>query len=128
MAQLEHVNVTVADAQATAHMLVQLFDWSIRWQGAAKDDGYSIHVGNQSDYLAIYSMAPDKARKMPLGQLNHIGIVVDDLDEVEKKVKRSGYTTYSHADYEPGQRFYFRDENRIEFEIVSYSDESEPSR
>ncbi|HAI29601.1 MAG TPA: glyoxalase, partial [Thalassospira sp.] len=25
------------------------------------------------------------------------------------------------ADYEPGRRFYFRDENDIEFEVVSYA-------
>ena len=49
------------------------------------------------------------------------GIVVDDLDAVETKVRTLGYATHSHADYEPGRRFYFDDENGIEFEVVSYA-------
>lgn len=45
MAYLEHVNFTVSDPQATAAMLVDLFGWHIRWQGDAKGNGYTIHVG-----------------------------------------------------------------------------------
>ena len=41
--------------------------------------------------------------------------------EVEAKIKALGYPTHSHADYEPGRRFYFDDENGIEFEVVSYA-------
>ena len=36
---LEHVNVTVADADQTAALLVDLFDWQIRWSGPARDGG-----------------------------------------------------------------------------------------
>ena len=35
--ELEHVNMTVSDAEATAKMLQQLFDWHIRWQGPTMD-------------------------------------------------------------------------------------------
>lgn len=52
--------------------------------------------------------------------LNHIAVVVDDLDAVEAKVIARGYETHSHADYEPGRRFYFREENGIEIEVVEY--------
>jgi hypothetical protein len=45
---------------------------------------------------------------------------VDDLDEVEKKVKASGFVAYNHGDYEPGKRFYFDLEEGIEIEVVSY--------
>lgn len=44
-AQLEHVNVTCADPDHTAKMLVNLFGWHIRWSGAAKNGGYTVHVG-----------------------------------------------------------------------------------
>ena len=55
-----------------------------------------------------------------IGGLNHVGIVVDDLAATEAKVKAQGFVPHSHADYEPGERFYFRDGDGIEFEVVSY--------
>ncbi|WP_018690075.1 VOC family protein [Ahrensia kielensis] len=123
-ASLEHVNFTVPDASETAAMLCKLFGWKIRWQGPATNGGFSVHVGSDTSYLAVYSPAQgaqvadiNKARS---GHLNHVGIVVDDLKAVEEKVKSMGYKPYNHADYEPGERFYFDDENGIEFEVVRY--------
>jgi len=54
-------------------------------------------------------------------RLNHIGIVVDDLDAVEKLVIAKGFKPFSHGNYEPGRRFYFYDSDRLEFEVISYS-------
>lgn len=128
MAELEHVNITVPNPHKTAEMLVQLFGWHIRWEGEARDGrGYSVHVGSSGRYLALYSgvtdeltpLAPDETYTMT-GGLNHIGVVVDDLDAVEAKVLAAGYTPTSHQDYEPGRRFYFHDHDGIEIEIVSY--------
>ncbi|MEM5494763.1 VOC family protein [Hoeflea sp. AS16] len=123
-AKLEHVNFTVADAPGTARWLCDVFGWKIRWQGPTLNDGLSIHVGNDDAYLAIYTPKVARPRheieKGRVGSLNHVGIVVDDLDAVEARVKVLGYATHSHADYEPGRRFYFDDENGIEFEVVSY--------
>ncbi|WP_412049777.1 VOC family protein [Hoeflea sp. Naph1] len=121
---LEHVNFNVADAPATAKWMCDLFGWKIRWQGPASNGGLSIHVGTDDNYLAIYTPeAPRPRHDNPRGEvanLNHVGIVVDDLDAVEARVKAIGYTPFNHADYEPGRRFYFNDENDIEFEIVNY--------
>lgn len=123
---LEHINITVADPAATAGWLKELFGWSTRWEGEAKNGGHSIHVGNQSQYIAVYgpsgSALPGQRDAMRIGNLNHVGIVTDDLDGVENKAIAQGFKTYSHADYEPGRRFYFLDDNGIEFEIVSYAD------
>ena len=55
------------------------------------------------------------------GSLNHIGVVVDDLNAVEARVVKAGYTPRSHADYEPGKRFYFDADDGIEVEVVSYN-------
>ena len=35
-------------------------------------------------------------------------------------VVAAGLTPFSHADYEPGRRFYFLDPDGIEYEVVSY--------
>lgn len=124
MARLEHLNVTVRDPDATAAMLVEIFGWRLRWQGAAIHGGRSVHLGGADSYLAVYAglgaqVAAGKSYGLR-GGLNHIGIVVDDLDAVEARVKAQGYEPVNHADYEPGRRFYFREENGIEIEVVSY--------
>ncbi len=127
MARLEHLNITVSDPAATARMLGDRFGWQIRWEGASIYGGRSIHVGEADTYLAIYSGRPD-TELTPVedsysrrGGLNHIGIVVDDLDATEAAVKARGYEPHAHADYEPGRRFYFDEENGIEIEVVCYA-------
>lgn len=125
MSRLEHLNVTVRDPEATAGMLVDLFGWRVRWQGAAIHGGRSIHVGGADSYLAVYAGLGGQTEAgnsyAQRGGLNHIGVVVDDLDAVEERVKARGYKPVNHADYEPGRRFYFREENGIEIEVVSYA-------
>mgnify|MGYP003482167245 FL=1 len=126
-ATLEHVNFTASDPQATAAWLCNVFDWKIRWTGDSIYGGTTVHVGSDDTYLAIYSIGhvvsqdPRKSYHVR-GGLNHMGIVVDDLDKVEAKLKAVGFEPHSHANYEPGRRFYFRDNDGIEFEIVSYSE------
>ncbi|MBX3560204.1 MAG: VOC family protein [Sphingomonas sp.] len=118
---LEHVNVTVADPKRTAQMLCDLFGWHIRWQGPAKANGFTVHVGANDNYLAVYAYPPGGAPALDGGRLNHIGVVVDDLDAAEAKVVAAGCTPFNHRDYGPCRSFYFEDENGIEFEVVSYA-------
>lgn len=125
-ATLEHVNVTVSDPDRTAALMCALFGWRVRWSGPAKNGGRSVHVGEEDTYLAVYAWrpapaAPETASYEQAGGLNHIGVVVDDLEAVEARVIAAGFAPFSHADYEPGRRFYFRDNDNIEFEIVSYA-------
>lgn len=120
---IEHVNITVGNPERTADMLKHLFGWHIRWQGASALGGRTIHVGTDTHYLAVY--APEDSDGTPRNHvkgkpLNHVGIQVDDLNAVEARVLELGLEPFSHGDYEPGRRFYFFDENGIEFEIVSY--------
>ena len=128
MPKLEHVNITVADPQRTAALLVDLFDWRIRWEGAAMGGaGYTVHVGSDDSYVALYAAkgdqaVPDQAASYRTrGGMNHIGITVDNIDKVEEKVKARGLVCHSHADYEPGRRFYFHDNDGVGFEVVSYA-------
>ena len=125
-ARLEHLNVTVKDANATAELLCNLFGWHVRWSGVSIHDGWSAHVGEVDTYLALYNgpdgslltSAPDHFKQQ--AGLNHIGVVVPDLDKVEERVKSFGYEPHSHQDYEPGRRFYFTEENGLEIEVVQY--------
>ncbi len=124
-ARLEHVNVTVSDIDRTAAMLCNLFGWNIRWRGAAINGGETAHVGRKDEYVAIYQpptvSTPKESNYVTKGGLNHIAVVVNDIDATEQDVIASGYTPVNHGDYEPGRRFYFHDADGIEFEGVQYS-------
>lgn len=124
-ATLEHANLTVSDPDRTAAWMCDLFGWRIRWQGASKDNGYSVHVGTDDSYLALYAPSgapePGPSTYVTIGGLNHIGVQVDDLNKVEASLERAGFSSYSHADYDPGKRFYFDDRDGIEYEVVQYS-------
>ena len=124
MASLEHVNITVSDPEAFAETLCKLFDWEVRWHGPAKDDGVTYHVGDADSYVAVYSRGGTTQRTdnyVTPGGLNHIGVVVEDLDAAEARAKALGFEPHSHADYEPGQRFYFDGPDDVEIEVVSYT-------
>ncbi|WP_225009077.1 MULTISPECIES: VOC family protein [Novosphingobium] len=122
VARLEHVNIRVSDPDRTAAFLGQLTGWQERWRGPAIDDGWTIHLGAEFDYIALYTpKEPVEGRFEKGTPLQHIGIVVDDLDAAEAIVQAHGLVPFSHADYVPGRRFYFYDWDGIEFELVSYA-------
>jgi catechol 2,3-dioxygenase-like lactoylglutathione lyase family enzyme len=120
---IEHVNLTVTDPERSARLFRELFGWKVRWQGQGRDGGSVIHVGDEHVYLAVWG-EPGEAKDGPRFEkgvpLNHVGIVVEDLDEIERRVVAAGLETFAHGDYAPGRRFYFFDWDGIEFEIVSY--------
>jgi glyoxylase I family protein len=122
--RLEHVNITVGDADRSASLMERLFGWQVRWAGPSMNGGRTVHVGTDSQYLALYSNpgsdgAPRGwAKGVPL---NHVAVVVDDLDTLERRVEDAGLKPFAHGDYEPGRRFYFFDPDGIEFEVVSYA-------
>jgi|GEM_PF-593633 len=126
--RLEHVNLTVADPDATSGLIGPIFGWHVRWSGPAKADGYTVHLGSDDHYLALYRPARSAVVPNPatdagpvVNGLNHVAVVVDDLDAVEARVEAAGLHPFSHGDYDPGRRFYFLDHDGIEYEVVSYS-------
>lgn len=120
---IEHVNLTVSDPDRSAALFARLFGWHVRWEGPARNNGRTVHVGDDRFYVALYThdgTATDPATFRKGRPLNHVGIVVDDLDALEAKVIAAGLKPFSHGDYAPGRRFYFLDHDGIEFELVSY--------
>jgi catechol 2,3-dioxygenase-like lactoylglutathione lyase family enzyme len=115
------VNLSVANPERTARLLADLFGWQERWRGPSQLGGWTIHIGSETEYLALYTHDGEKGGH-PKGQpFNHLGIEVDDLAAVEARVIAAGLTPFNHADYDPGRRFYFLDPDGIEYEVVSYA-------
>ena len=122
--RIEHVNITVSDPKRTSDLMERLFDWHVRWAGPAQNGGHTIHVGSDDHYVALYAGGDTAkvAEAFSKGRpLNHIGVEVDDLDDAEARVIAAGLKPFSHADYEPGRRFYFLDPDGIEYEVLSYN-------
>lgn len=118
---LEHANLTVSDPERSSDLLQRLCGWHERWRGAAQRGGWTIHVGTEQVYLALYSKGEGVAERYRKGvPLNHVGLVVNDLDAAEDIVRDAGLEPFGHDDYDPGRRFYFFDWDGIEFEMVSY--------
>lgn len=121
-ASLEHVNFTVPNSEASARLLCDLFDWKVRWSGPARNGGKTFHVGDDDRYIALYSPgSPEPAPSRRDGAMNHVGITVRDLDAMRARVVAAGIEPYGDDDYDPGRRFYFRDGDDVEFEVVSYA-------
>jgi catechol 2,3-dioxygenase-like lactoylglutathione lyase family enzyme len=122
---LEHVNLTVNDVDRSADFYSKVFGFHRRWEGAGGLGGRTVHVGTDTTYLALWqpTRAPEGGFDFDRrgNGFNHIGIVVDDLDEVESRLHDLGVETFNHGDYEPGRRFYFEDPDEIEVEVVSYA-------
>ena len=119
-ARLEHANITVSDPDRSTALFQKLCGWRERWRGPSQLGGWTIHVGSDDAYLALYSDHRDHAGQVKGRPLNHVGLLVDDLAAAEAIVVDHGLVPFGHGDYEPGRRFYFFDWDGIEFEVVSY--------
>lgn len=82
--QVEHANLTVTDPQRSAVLFEKLCDWHERWRGPAMSGGETIHVGNETTYLALYTNPNATGGYRKGAPLNHIGLLIDDLDAAEK--------------------------------------------
>ncbi|MEO5705584.1 MAG: VOC family protein [Alteraurantiacibacter sp.] len=120
-ARLEHVNLTVSDNERSARLLADLTGWVIRWRGLTSEGSETIHLGSAEAYLALYQDGRDHTGQSKGRPLNHVGLLVADLEAAKRSVEAHGLEPFGFGDYEPGQRFYFFDWDGIEFEVVSYA-------
>ena len=121
---IEHANLSVTQPDRSADLFKSLLGWEERWRGKSQMGGETIHVGqpgNGATYMALYTGDHVTGEYSKGEPLNHVGLLVDDLDAAEKVVAEAGLSPFGHDDYEPGRRFYFFDWDGIEFEVVSYA-------
>ena len=127
---LEHYNCTVSDIDAAAKFFTTVFpDFRIRGEGVIKEviDGTEYHtrwqhVGNDSHYLALQSTPnnlPFKENKY--NYFNHLGFVVDNMDDTLVRFADEGYNDVRLDDTHPHRtRAYIYIFDTLILELVAY--------
>ncbi len=123
---LEHVNLTVTDLEASVAFYCRLFDFKVRWEGKAtgrKGLVRASHVGDDRVYLALFEAEEPGRAPHDYGSagVNHFGFVVDDLDEMRRRVAALGIAPHLDFEYDPGEHVYVMDPDGIEIELVRYA-------
>lgn len=119
---LEHVNLTVTDVDRSVAFYRELLGFWSRWRGRTSTGVEAAHVGDDRCYLALFQA--EGAGRAPNDYttvgLNHLGFVVDSLEETKRRLEGLGVTPHSEQAYEPGRRLYFFDPDGVEVELVEY--------
>lgn len=130
---LEHSNVTVNNIEDTVNFIqTALPEFKIRHQGM--NTKRWCHIGTELHYLALQEREPltadhvNRKAYYDIG-LNHIGIVVDDINAVSQRLLNAGFRDHNAFENEAfRQRFYVFDKDGIEWEFIEYSSKKAPER
>jgi len=120
--RLEHVNLTVSDLDRSIAFYSDLLDLTVRWKGDLDGSRRAAHVGDDNAYLALFQAADQGVvrESYTTPGYNHIGFVVDDLEDAAVRLKTLGAEFGEIQDYEPGRRLYCFDPDGHEVELVQY--------
>ena len=119
---IEHANITVGNVATSAAFYRQLFGFRTRWEGLSGSGQRAWHIGTEDLYLSLFEAVQTGRAESDYDRpgFNHLGFVVDNLDEYRKTLQQMGVKTHLEADYDPGRRLYFYDPDGIEIELVEY--------
>ncbi len=125
--KIEHVNITVPDIDAAVSFLnIVAPDFKIRKDGKPLNDKRWLHIGNNEHYFALQEAhigaTPKKQNQTYINYgCNHIGLVVNNIDEIETKLIKAGYNKGIDTPKETfRKRIYYYDKAGFEWELVEY--------
>lgn len=121
---VEHIQYVCSDLEEMAAFYCTIFQWKVRGRGRELGSRLNydwIHVGDDESYVAFrtpYNGA--KYEKAMRTEKDHVGIVVDDIDQVilrldALKVEHVRKGTHPYRD-----RIYVVDPDKNEVEIICY--------
>ncbi|WP_122036355.1 VOC family protein [Aliivibrio sp. EL58] len=135
MTRFEHANITVPNIDAaTAFLLNAAPDFRIKIDKTPDGAHRWAHIGNANCYFALQEpqeMSNSKDTRYPYKNIgiNHIGLIVEDLDKIQQKLLALGYEQNGDIMQEKhGRRLYFYDKAHFEWELVEYSSDKEEER
>ena len=125
---LEHANVTVKNLdEIVSFITTAVPEFKIRGQGeTVYETGPQkwLHLGTDSSYIALYEPRPgseEYPQGVPKPVLNHLGIVLDDADAAQLRLREAGYKEGLVAEPHPyRKRIYFFDPEGNDWEFFEY--------
>jgi hypothetical protein len=130
--QLEHANLCVIDIDGMIKFLqTALPDFIIRHDETDRDGDRWVHIGNDKTYITLNnSTQKDSSDWSPYSGkpgVNHLGYIVDSVDQVRNRLRAGGYIESTVANNHPfRKRLYFYDLEGRDWEFVEYlSDNTE---
>ncbi|ARV07981.1 glyoxalase [Polaribacter sp. SA4-10] len=128
MTKIEHVNITVPDIDAAVSFLkIVAPDFKIMKDEKPLNDKRWMHIGNNEYYFALQEAHlganPKKQNQTYINYgCNHIGLVVNNIDAIEKKLIKARYNKGIDTPIEKfRKRIYYYDNAGFEWELVEYS-------
>jgi catechol 2,3-dioxygenase-like lactoylglutathione lyase family enzyme len=135
MTKIEHVNITVPDIDAAvAFLKIVAPDFEIRNDEKPLNDKRWMHIGNKEFYFALQESPLETEPKKPNQTyinygFNHIGLVVHNIDDIEKQLIEAGYNKGIDTPKETfRKRIYYFDSAGFEWELVEYLSENMADR
>lgn len=123
---IEHVNITVNDLQESIRFFQTVFP-HFKVRGGGSEFREWVHLGDDNTYIAInkaQNNTSNVVKNYDGPGINHLGFVVEDVEEIAKKLLDSGYRrSYPKQDEQFRKRDYFADTDGNEFEFVQYLSE-----
>ena len=130
---LEHANITVASIDASVAFLSAVYpEWKVRASGDVdtEEEGRErswLHFGSDYYYIALEENQPAHKASDSIRYwsqtINHIGLIVDDLDAACKRVERvEGVKLGVPGEETPHRRrVYWFDGCGVEWELIEYT-------
>ena len=122
-AYVEHANVTVSNIDdAIQFIQTAIPEFKVRHRGETQYRW--CHIGTDNSYIALQEMLAreqtDRAPYLDVG-INHIGLVVNDVDQVKQRLLSDGYQQNDIGEENPyRKRIYFYDRSGVEWEFIQY--------
>lgn len=130
MTRIEHVNITVPDIdEAIRFLKIIAPDFEVRKDEKPLNSYRWVHIGNEAYYFALQEPHLDSDSKKQLQTyknygINHVALVVSNIEEIEKTLLDSGYDRGIDTPVEKHRkRAYYYDKAGFEWELVEYLSE-----
>lgn len=130
MTRIEHANIPVPDIDAAIRFLkIVAPDFIVRKDEKPSDSYSWAHIGNEEYYFALQEPHLDSDSKKQLQAyknygVNHVALVVSNIQEIEEKLVTGGYEKGIETPVEKyRRRVYYFDEADLEGELVEYLSE-----
>lgn len=128
MTKIEHTNITVPDIdEAIRFINIVAPDFTVRRDEQPDGSFRWAHIGNDEFYIALQQahIGSDPQQRRPpyinYG-VNHIALVVDNIEDIEAKLLKAGYERSIDTPLEKyRKRRYFFDAFGFEWELVQYT-------